>query len=148
MPGADMRLFCMAVLSLHHASPDAPWQGPRRLRVPRIASGTGCMVLTTRWAPMDLSLYPELPARSCMKASRSSRPCRQEPARMPAGSPERGGMSQEVLLAALTQRARLLLSLRATTQSTDIKQQDSNTDSSEVCAIPSVLSSWTFTYLT
>jgi len=58
---------------------------------------------------------------------------------MSAGSPERGGMSQEVLLAALTQRARLLLSLRATTQSIESKQQDSNTDSSEVCTIRDAL---------
>ena len=70
----------------------------------------------------------ELPRR----AGRAALPARQDPGRLPAGSPERGGMSQEALLAALTQRARLLLSLRATTLDPDRNQEEPSGDSSEV----------------
>ena len=76
----------------------------------------------------------ELPRR----AARAALPARQDPGRLPASSPERGGLSQEALLAALTQRARLLLSLRATTLDPDRNQEDSSGDSSEVLLQPSV----------
>ncbi len=75
------------------------------------------------------------PAELPRRAARAALPARQDPGRLPAGSPERGSMSQDALLAALTQRARLLLSLRATTLDPETKQLDSSGDSSEVCSI-------------
>ena len=76
------------------------------------------------------------PAEVPRRAARAALPARQDLGRLPAGSPERGGMSQEALLAALTQRARLLLSLRAATLDPDCKEEESSGDVSEVCPNP------------
>lgn len=85
-------------------------------------------------APSSSGAPIELPRRIARAAlpARAGLPTRQEPTRLPAGFPERGGVPQEALLAALTQRARLLLSLRASSLSLDGGPQDTSSNGSEV----------------
>ena len=76
----------------------------------------------------------QLPRRAARVAlpARAAQVARAEPGRLPPAAACGGGISQEALLAALTQRAKLLLSLRATVLGHDNSQQDVGPESSEV----------------
>lgn len=76
----------------------------------------------------------QLPRRAARAAlpARAAQVARAELGRLPAAAASGGGISQEALLAALTQRAKLLLSLRATALGHDSPQQDAGPENSEV----------------
>ena len=76
----------------------------------------------------------QLPRRAARAAlpARAAQVARAELGRLPAAAASGGGISQEALLAALTQRAKLLLSLRATALGHDSPQQDAGPVNSEV----------------
>ena len=104
----------------------------RLLSEVNIASGSHSLTsaaLGSSGAPGEQ--LPRRAARAALPA-RAAQVARAELGRLPAAAAPGGGISQEALLAALTQRAKLLLSLRATALGHDSPQQDAGPENSEV----------------
>ena len=87
--------------------------------------------LTSSAAGVSTSAAPAEPLR---RVARAALPTRQEPGRL---SLEQGGISQEALLVALVQRAKLLLSLRAASLSLEGSPPESSAIGNEVRALSS-----------